>query len=296
MFCYRVYERILHSDRPLALLPTVAPEAPPDLAITHEAALPVPASVQSDGPTQYALLPDATLYLAYDEVGAFAIQAHRVAVAPAPSAAPALLQRFLIGPVLGLALRMQGRLILHSNVVLIHDQACLLLGHSGAGKSTLTAAFHHAGYAILSDDVGAVHWFENRPWATPGPQHIKLWPGVVRYFDADPASLPLVQPGTDKRLQPTMDAVSAAPVAACYVLAPGAVLSREKLSPTAAFLALLEHAHMPRSLPITGHQAAHFTQSTRLAQQIPTYALTRTEDLAALPALMEAVISACPPG
>lgn len=53
---------------------------------------------------------------------------------------------------LGIALRLQGKLVLHGNAIRIGDGALVWCGAKGAGKSTLAAAFVAAGYPLHADD------------------------------------------------------------------------------------------------------------------------------------------------
>ena len=63
---------------------------------------------------------------------------------------------YLLGPVLGLLLRLRGVTCLHASAVAFGEQAVAFVGSEGAGKSTTAAALALRGHAILSDDVVAL--------------------------------------------------------------------------------------------------------------------------------------------
>jgi len=63
---------------------------------------------------------------------------------------------YLLGPVLGLALRLRGVTCLHASAVALNGEAVAFVGMEGAGKSTTAAAFAREGHGVLSDDVVAL--------------------------------------------------------------------------------------------------------------------------------------------
>ncbi len=63
---------------------------------------------------------------------------------------------FLLGPVMGIALRVRGTTCLHASAVEIRGSAVAFLGEMGAGKSTTAAIFARNGHAVLTDDIVAL--------------------------------------------------------------------------------------------------------------------------------------------
>ncbi len=63
---------------------------------------------------------------------------------------------FLLGPVMGIALRIRGITCLHASAVEIRGGAVAFLGEMGAGKSTTAAIFARNGHAVLTDDIVAL--------------------------------------------------------------------------------------------------------------------------------------------
>lgn len=63
---------------------------------------------------------------------------------------------FLLGPVMGIALRIKGITCLHASVVEVNGVAVVFVGPMGSGKSTTAAILARNGHAVLADDVAAL--------------------------------------------------------------------------------------------------------------------------------------------
>ena len=63
---------------------------------------------------------------------------------------------YLLGPVLGLLLRLRGVTCLHASAVTFDDSAVAFAGCEGAGKSTTAAALARRGHSVISDDIVAI--------------------------------------------------------------------------------------------------------------------------------------------
>lgn len=134
----------------------------------------------------------------------------------------------LLGPVLVLALALQGRWCLHGGAVIHQGAAIVFLGQSGFGKSTITAwlSARLAAMTRLADDVvpvtmnGALHSLP------PFPQ-VNL-PAAQQYSDPDPIAVTQI-----------------------YVLRPGSdgTSAAHALSARAAALALARHTLSARLFP-----------------------------------------------
>ncbi|NJM24074.1 MAG: AAA family ATPase [Richelia sp. SM1_7_0] len=58
---------------------------------------------------------------------------------------------------LGTALRLQGKICLHSSVIAVDNRAIAIIGASCAGKSTTAAALAKRGYPILASDIAVLY-------------------------------------------------------------------------------------------------------------------------------------------
>ncbi len=161
--------------------------------------LPDPPLDQSAERFDCGIGPNGDIYLYWDQVGVFCVSSdgHDVVVGTGPEIDPAYVRLALLGPVIGLALRNLGCLVLHASAVLVNGTACLFVGQSGAGKSTMAAALHRAGHYLLCDDIVAMKVPADNPGpfrVDPGISRIKLWPDSAQ-----------VVTDTDSKVEPLYD-------------------------------------------------------------------------------------------
>lgn len=86
---------------------------------------------------------------------------------------------FLLGPVIGIALRMRGITCLHASAVEIRGSAVAFLGEMGAGKSTTAAIFARNGHAVLTDDIMALEKCGNAFFARSSYPFLNLLPDAM---------------------------------------------------------------------------------------------------------------------
>jgi hypothetical protein len=106
---------------------------------------------------------------------------------------------YLLGPVLGLLLRLKGVPCLHASAVAFKSQGVAFVGGTGAGKSTTAAALARQGFGILSDDIVALREAEDGIQVMPGYPHLCLWPESVEIFYDSAEALPRIVPDWEKR-------------------------------------------------------------------------------------------------
>jgi hypothetical protein len=106
---------------------------------------------------------------------------------------------YLLGPIIGLVLRLRGIVCLHASAVAVDDRAVVLFGLAGAGKSTLAAAFARRGDVILADDIAALEADGDTFRIRPAYPQLRLWPESVRSLYAEEQALPLLTPTWEKR-------------------------------------------------------------------------------------------------
>ena len=150
MNLYRGYSLNIASELPLPELPVT--EGEPDIVIRvgkiHRTGR--KASVSEE-------------WAIHNPTGTYQIKDGReILVDPIPNADPTAIRLLLLGRMMAYLLRQRGWLPLHAGSVAINGRAVLLLGRSGAGKSTTTAAFHMAGYPVITDDVAPVRMLGDR--------------------------------------------------------------------------------------------------------------------------------------
>lgn len=106
---------------------------------------------------------------------------------------------YLLGPVLGILLRLRRTTSLHASVVEVDGRALGFAGPGGAGKSTIAATFARAEHAVLSDDLLVLNERGGQFWAEPGYSWLRLWPASAAGLYGAPDALPRLVTGWDKR-------------------------------------------------------------------------------------------------
>jgi len=106
---------------------------------------------------------------------------------------------YLLGPVLGLLLRLRGVTCLHASAVAVDGTGLVFVGAEGAGKSTTAAAFARQGFGVISDDVAALRESGNGFYIMPAYPHLCLWPESVKLLYGSDEALPPFSPAWDKR-------------------------------------------------------------------------------------------------
>lgn len=199
---------------------------------------------------------------------------------------------YLVGPVLGIVLRLRGTVPLHASAVSIGDQVIALVGPAGAGKSTTAAAFARCGYRIVSDDVVALRNEGFRFRIPPGYPRVNLWIESVRAMFGSSDSLPLISPAWDKRFMPldprTEFETRSLPLGGVYILQKRALgIIRpivEQLTGIEALVALLGNTYV-NYLPDLDGRRREFELLGRVVTEVPIRRIQAVADLSMLPKL-----------
>jgi hypothetical protein len=196
---------------------------------------------------------------------------------------------YLMGPVLGILLRLRGVACLHASAVAFGDTAVAFVGSEGAGKSTTAAALARHGHAILSDDVVALAEHNGSFFVHPAYPYLCLWPESVESLYGSPDALPRFSANYEKRFlslgkQELRFAERALPLAAIYILRerrgdPAPLV--EELALQKAFLALVANTFATNTLD-SGMRAKEFEILARLAPSVPIRALCAHQDASRL--------------
>jgi hypothetical protein len=201
---------------------------------------------------------------------------------------------YLLGPVLGLLLRLRGVTCLHASAVAFGEKAVAFVGSEGAGKSTTAAALAKRGHAILSDDVVALAERDGAFFVHPAYPYLCLWPESVQSLYGSAEALPKFSANYEKRClslgkEELQFAQQALPLAAIYIFgerrADAAPLI-EEMAPQRAFLALVANTFATNTLD-SEMRAKEFETLGRLAPHVPVRELHAHQDGARLPELCE---------
>jgi len=217
-----------------------------------------------------------------------------------PGVESADLVKMMLGPVLGLILRITRRLPLHAGAVAIEGNALALLGPSGSGKSTLIASLLEHGCSLMADDLILVEEEDGLPVLRSGQANLRLWPSSLEALDLTASEFPRVFRNSSKRTVAASDSSpsAAAPLAAIFLLAPRQVarpatapqVSLERLTPAEAIMPLLGQLYPP-FLPVRPEEhGSLFLHLSRLVKRVPIFRVERSDGFAALPALARRIV------
>ncbi|MGB7442668.1 MAG: hypothetical protein WA919_16515 [Coleofasciculaceae cyanobacterium] len=208
----------------------------------------------------------------------------------------------LIGCVIGTALRLQGKLCLHSSVIKVDNCAIGIIGAKGAGKSTTAAALAKRGYPILADDIAVLTECGDSFLVQPGYPRLRLWKSAINQLYGDETRLSRVFSQTDKHfVELNQDKVSAwgfynqpLPLVAIYVLGERkpclATPSIEAIAPQIGLMELITHRY-PQSLKLERDmQAREFARLGRLATTVSIRQLHREDSLSRLSEICDLIL------
>ncbi|MBO6575169.1 MAG: hypothetical protein JJ896_07135 [Rhodothermales bacterium] len=264
MTTYTAYGLVVQSD--LALPFSLAPTGTTGQVTVRAGRFHVP-RMKRDGPLSFRL-DDEFWYFQWPGEATYRMATDEVVVML--DGDPAAAGERLSGQLMGLFLRRAGRIVLHGNVVSRHGLAICLLGATGMGKTTLTGALLATGWAFLSDDLCVLEEGTGGWSVQPGPGRLKVRAG-----------------GPLKQLERVTPSASGATLKGIAVLEAGGPVVLEPLAGPEALLELIRHAHMPRSLDVSGLADAHLQRVGGLAGAIPIGRLRRGSTLTDLPQVVE---------
>lgn len=194
------------------------------------------------------------------------------------------LAAYALGPVVAIALHLQGAVLLHASSVVLRGKAIVFAGDAGSGKSTTAAILHRLGYAVLADDVTEL--------AGPKPYRalaslpaVRLWPDVVHALFGESAVFPDRAPSWDKKLVVIDEAPPAEIAAVLFLDGRDASARIERLPPREAWRRLMANVYT-RMLPGQAMSQRIFEATSALAGDVPMYSfrppsLENTGDLGA---------------
>jgi hypothetical protein len=184
---------------------------------------------------------------------------------------------YLLGPIMGLVLRLRGAVCLHASAVSMEDRSVVFVGSEGAGKSTTAAAFAKQGFSVLSDDIVALVEREQQFHALPAYRRINLWPNSVELLYGSPDALPQILPDWEKRCLKlgeegeTRFEERALPIGAIYVLGDSTLSSAESvesISQKTAMMTLVTNTYATNFLDAK-QRAEEFAVLSRLVTAVP---------------------------
>ena len=208
---------------------------------------------------------------------------------------------YLVGPVLGLMLRLRGVVCLHASAVAFGDRAVAFVGSEGAGKSTTAAALAQRGLAVISDDVVALVERESCFSVLPAYPHLSLWPDSVKMLYGRDKALPTLSPDWGKHfLSLTANRLKfeqrSLPLGAIFILGERSSGSREPFldnMPQKDCLLSLVTNSFATNLLDSDMRAREFSLLGRVLSLVPIRRVRPHEDATQINRLCEAIEAAC---
>lgn len=197
---------------------------------------------------------------------------------------------FLLGPVLGILLRLKGLTCLHASAVALRGRVIIFTGAEGAGKSTTAAVFARHGHAALTDDIAALELVNRTLTVRPGYPALNLFSDSVQLLLGSPNTLPEPDPAVEKQQMlleggGTCFQSEPLPLGVVFILdddpADSTQTRVEALTPRNALLALASHTYANKMLD-TEMRAAEFRTLGTLVSSVPVLrliGLSATPDL-----------------
>lgn len=208
----------------------------------------------------------------------------------------------LIGCIMGTALRLQGKICLHSSVIAVGEYAIAIIGAKGAGKSTTAAALAKCGYPILADDIAVLDDCGETINVQPGYPRLRLWKSAVNAVYGSEVELSQVFRQTDKHFVELNQNNTSSwrfydqplPLAAIYVLGERqqslTAPSIKPIIPQIGLMDLMTHRY-PQSLKLERDmQTREFAILGRLSAAVPIRQLHREDSLAGLSEVCDAIL------
>lgn len=302
--CYRVYGLQLESSIDIAGLTAVEPSNHPHAdcvldvgpVVSLPDAIPLDTTPIADEEPGIRIERSGGTYLfIYRDNTRFRVEERGRRIATSWDSTPEDMATYLLGPVLAFVLRLRGTLALHASALVLNDTGALLFaGHAGAGKSTTATAFLAHGATMLTDDVAAIEWRDERPHVLPGYPRLRLWDDSAAALYGAADALPLLTPTWEKRFVDASASFAAepAPIRAIIALAGrGAETRIRPLHGHEAVMAVLVRTSMSHLLD-DASRASELAQIAALVQSAPVLEVIARDDLHDTATLVHAITAA----
>jgi hypothetical protein len=184
---------------------------------------------------------------------------------------------YLLGPVLGILLRLRGLTCLHASAVEIDGKAVAFAGEMGSGKSTTAAIFAQNGHAVLSDDIVPLENYGSYFRAYPGYPYLNLLPDSVALLAGTAQTVPSAETVLEKTKLMLDEGErrfqrEALPLRNIYILAgrsrEASAMKIDAMSPQEALIALASNTYANKMLDI-GMRAREFCALGELVRSVP---------------------------
>jgi hypothetical protein len=213
----------------------------------------------------------------------FSVQkGYKIVVSPFPNVSEDVVRLYILGTCMGILLMQKQILPLHGSVIEIKGKTYAIVGDSGAGKSTLASVFLKKGFKLLSDDVIALTFFDNKtPYVIPSYPQQKLWETSLKKFG---------MPSSDYTPLFERETKYAIPIHSHFLESPlplAGIFELEKVDQGSVRIEMVRgverlktlntHTYRNFLIPQLGLLKWHFEQSTKVINAVDLYKLQRPE-------------------
>jgi len=208
---------------------------------------------------------------------------------------------YLLGPVLGLLLRLRGVICLHASAVSFGDRAIAFVGSEGAGKSTTAAMLAQKGCAVISDDVVALTQRQGAFYVYPAYPYLCLWSDSVTIVYGPEKKLPSFSASWDKCLLSLAGnhlkfEAQPLPLGSIFVFGERSPLANapliQSMSPKESLLSLVANSFATNLLD-NEMRAREFEFFGQMLRSVPVQRLTPHEDPSRIGDLCDVVLRSC---
>jgi hypothetical protein len=230
-----------------------------------------------------------------DGFGAYSIDRRENVILIPASIPTALAESRLWGLPSVLAFLREGQLPLHAAAVVVDGRAVLLAAPGRHGKTTLAAAFHRAGFHLLSEDVSRVTT-DLEPSVYPGAAMLRLRHDVRTGLGDLPATEAVLEDEDRVHLRLRRARRGGGlpfPVAAVVMLHVGG--DSPHLERVGAVEATRDLWALSFKLPSDSDRQRGFLAAGSFAAAVPAWNLTRPLTFAALPEVIDRIVTTCVP-
>jgi hypothetical protein len=209
---------------------------------------------------------------------------------------------YFLGPVCSFWLERQGIPTLHASAIVVRGQGVAFLSNSQGGKSSLAAAFVHAGYPLLTDDILPIERRGGTFVGRPGYPQMRLWRDEAEHFLGHSTDLGRVNPAYPKYRVPVgpggFGAFCAKPTPLACLYLPerrdptewGKAIKISQVSPRDRVIEMVRHSFTARLAEKIGMQPSRLRLFARMVQHVPIRRLVYPSGFEHLPRIQAALL------
>jgi hypothetical protein len=236
-----------------------------------------------NGKSNHIVINKSLVVFQIPKVALFSIQDGKyITISPFDNADNDVIRLYILGTCMGILLMQRKILPLHGSVFEANGKAYAIVGDSGAGKSTLASVFLKEGFKLLSDDVIAIAFLDNKtPYVIPSYPQQKLWENSLNKIGMPSLDYkPLFERETKYAIPiHTQFRETPLPLSGIFELE---MIDRgsvhiEQVKGVEGVKTLYTHTYRNFIIPQLGLQEWHFDISTKIINNIDMYKLQRSK-------------------